>query len=108
MLAPVDDIDHEAAGEISARQYTSQQPRFTVFALIAFMLWSLAVQVLRITQAYFLGIGLGIAVPYSYYLLFMPIGLLMLLLPISISGFGVPQGIIVWLLRPDEIGRAHV
>ena len=33
-------------------------------------------------------------------LLFMPIGLLMLLLPISISGFGVPQGIIVWLLRP--------
>lgn len=64
------------------------------------MVWSLVVQVLRITQAYYLGVGLGITVPYSYYLLFMPIGLLMLLLPISISGFGVPQGIIVWLLRP--------
>ena len=64
------------------------------------MIWSLAVQVLRITQAYYLGLGLGLTVPYSYYLLFMPIGLLMLLLPISISGFGVPQGVIVWLLRP--------
>ena len=57
-------------------------------------------QLLRITQAYLLGLGLGIAVPFRYYLLFMPIGLLMLLLPISISGFGLPQGVIVWLLRP--------
>ena len=56
------------------------------------MAWSIVVQVLRITQAYFLGLGLGLTVPYSYYLLFMPLGLLMLLLPISISGFGVPQG----------------
>ena len=64
------------------------------------MAWSLVVQLLRITQAYFLGLGLGLTVPYSYYLLFMPLGLLMLLLPISISGFGVPQGVIVWLLRP--------
>lgn len=62
--------------------------------------WSIAVQVLRITQAYYLGLGLELTVPYSYYLLFMPVGLLMLLLPISISGFGVPQGVIVWLLRP--------
>ena len=64
------------------------------------MAWSLAVQLLRITQAYLLGLGLGLAVPFRYYLLFMPLGLLMLLLPISVSGFGVPQGVIVWLLRP--------
>jgi uncharacterized protein (TIRG00374 family) len=69
-------------------------------ALAHVMLWSVAVQVLRITQAYLLGLGLGIAVPFRYYLLFMPIGLLMLLLPISVSGFGLPQGVIVWLLRP--------
>ena len=67
--------------------------------------WSLFVQLLRITQAYFLGIGLGITVPYSYYLLFMPLGLLILLLPISISGFGLPQGAIVWLL--DPVGVPH-
>lgn len=64
------------------------------------MAWSLVVQLLRITQAYLLGLGLGMTVPFSYFLLFMPVGLLMLLLPISISGFGLPQGVIVWLLRP--------
>ena len=68
--------------------------------LLHVMAWSIAVQVLRVTQAYLLGLGLGMTVPYAYFLLFMPLGLLMLLLPISISGFGVPQGVIVWLLRP--------
>lgn len=64
------------------------------------MIWSIVVQMLRIVQAYLLGLGLGIAVPFRYYLFFMPIGLMMLLLPISVSGFGLPQGVIVWLLRP--------
>jgi uncharacterized protein (TIRG00374 family) len=69
-------------------------------ALVQVFAWSLAVQVLRIVQAYFLGVGLGIAVPFRYYLVFMPVALLMLLLPISVSGFGLPQAIIVWLTRP--------
>jgi uncharacterized protein (TIRG00374 family) len=71
------------------------------------MTWSIAVQVLRITQAYFLGLGLGLTVPYSYYLLFMPLALLILLLPISISGFGLPQGAIVWLLQPVGVPDAQ-
>lgn len=71
------------------------------------MAWSIAVQVLRITQAYFLGLGLGLTVPYSYYLLFMPLALLILLLPISISGFGLPQGAIVWLLQPVGVPDAQ-
>lgn len=69
-------------------------------ALAHVMAWSLVVQVLRITQAWLLGRGLGIDVPFAYYVLVMPVGLLMLLLPISVSGFGVPQGVIVWLLAP--------
>ena len=75
-------------------------------ALAAVMAWSLGVQLLRITQAYVLGDGLGMHVPFSYYLLFMPLGLLMLLLPVSVSGFGVPQGVIVWLLRPVGVPDA--
>ena len=71
------------------------------------MAWSIAVQVLRVTQAYLLGLGLGMTVPFAYFLLFMPLGLLMLLLPISISGFGVPQGVIVWLLRPMGVPEAQ-
>jgi uncharacterized protein (TIRG00374 family) len=62
--------------------------------------WSLAVQLLRILQAYLLGVGLGIGIGFAYYLVFMPIALLMLLLPISVSGFGLPQAIIVWLTQP--------
>lgn len=67
------------------------------------MAWSLVVQLLRVTQAYLLGLGLGMTVPFGYFLLFMPVGLLVLLLPISISGFGLPQGVIVWLLRPAGV-----
>lgn len=71
-----------------------------VFAL------SVLVQVLRVLQGYTLGRGMGIGVGLSYYLVFMPIGLLLMLLPISISGFGVPQGVIVWLLEPVGVPRA--
>ena len=69
-------------------------------ALVHVMAWSIVVQLLRVTQAYVLGLGLGLAVPFSYYLLFMPFALLLLLLPISVSGFGLPQGGIIWLLQP--------
>jgi uncharacterized protein (TIRG00374 family) len=69
-------------------------------ALASVALLSVAVQLLRILQAYLLGRGIGIDVPFTYYLLFMPVGLIALLLPISISGIGAPQGIIVWLLQP--------
>ena len=76
-------------------------------ALTQVLAWSLGVQVLRIVQAYFLGIGLGIDVPFRYYLVFMPVGLLMLLLPISVSGFGLPQAMIVWLMRPLGVPDAQ-
>lgn len=69
-------------------------------ALATVMLLSFGVQLLRILQAYLLGLGLGVDVALGYYMVFMPVGLLMLLLPVSVSGFGLPQGVIVWLLRP--------
>jgi uncharacterized protein (TIRG00374 family) len=65
-----------------------------VFAL------SVGVQLLRVLQGYFLGRGLGIDIEFSYYLVIMPIILLVLLLPVSVSGFGLPQAAIVWLFRP--------
>jgi glycosyltransferase 2 family protein len=71
--------------------------------LVTVMAWSLVVQLLRITQAWWLGLGLGLTVPFGYYLVVMPLGLLALLLPVSVSGFGVPQGVIVWLLRPQGV-----
>jgi uncharacterized protein (TIRG00374 family) len=75
--------------------------------LLHVMAWSIVVQVLRVTQAYLLGVGLGMTVPYAYFLLFMPLGLLLLLLPISISGFGAPQAGFVWMLRPLGVPDAQ-
>ena len=96
--------DHLHAGPLAARVLrvvdAVSRYRDRRGVLIHVMAWSLVVQLLRITQAYFLGVGLGLSVPFSYYLLFMPLGLLLLLLPISISGFGLPQGAIVWMLQP--------
>jgi len=74
--------------------------------LVHVLVWSIVVQVLRITQAFILAVGLGMTVPYTYFLLFMPLGLLLLLLPISISGFGAPQAGIVWLLRPMGVAES--
>ena len=42
LVAAINDIDREAVGAISARQYSSQQPRFTLFALLAFCCWTTA------------------------------------------------------------------
>jgi uncharacterized protein (TIRG00374 family) len=75
-------------------------------ALLAVAVLSTGVQLLRILQAYLLGLAIGIVVPFSYYLLFMPAGLVALMLPISIGGFGAPQGLIVWLLQPRGVPAA--
>ncbi len=75
-------------------------------ALVTVTVLSVGVQVLRVLQAYLLGVAIGITVPFSYYLLFMPAGLVALMLPISIGGFGAPQGLIVWLLQPRGVPAA--
>ena len=71
--------------------------------LVLVFLLSMTVQALRILEAYVLGLGLGINVDLAYYLVFMPVGLLALLMPISVGGFGLPQGVFVWLLRPRGV-----
>lgn len=77
--------------------------RGTILVVLAL---SIGVQGLRVLEAYLLGRGLGIDVAFAYYLVFMPVGLLVLLLPISVSGFGLPQGVIVWLLAPQGVPEA--
>ncbi len=64
---------------------------------------SIAVQVLRIVQAYFLGLGLGIAAPLSVYFAFVPLVLLVMLLPVTVNGIGTSQAAFVWFF-----GRAGV
>jgi glycosyltransferase 2 family protein len=58
---------------------------------------SLAVQVLRILQAYFLGRALNITAPLAVYFAFIPLILLVMLLPVSVNGIGTSQAAFVWL-----------
>ena len=64
---------------------------------------SLGVQVLRIIQAYCLGRALAIDLPVLVYFAFVPLILLVMLLPVSINGIGPSQVAFVWFF-----GRAGV
>jgi Ca-activated chloride channel family protein len=52
ILQAVREIDRLSAGTIAIRQYTTQQPRFPIFALLASGLWTLAIG-LKLTVPYF-------------------------------------------------------
>lgn len=84
------------AGEIAS--YRSRRG-----VLIGVLGLCLAVQWLRITEVFLLGLGLGIDVGLGYYFISMPIALIILMLPVSIAGLGVPQGVIIWLLQPAGV-----
>jgi hypothetical protein len=43
LIAAIEDIDKAATGTIQVKQYSSQQPRFAIFAMIALGLWSAAI-----------------------------------------------------------------
>jgi len=43
LLAAIADIDKAATGTISVKRYTSQQPRYGIFAMITLAFWALAV-----------------------------------------------------------------
>jgi len=64
--------------------------------LVNVLLCSVAVQTLRIFQAYFLGRSLGIEASMSTYFAVLPLILLVMLLPVTISGLGTGQAAFLW------------
>jgi uncharacterized membrane protein YbhN (UPF0104 family) len=57
------------------------------------------VQILRVFQAYYLGVALGIQQPSLTYFAFIPLILLIMFLPITANGIGTSQAAFVWLFR---------
>jgi uncharacterized protein (TIRG00374 family) len=55
------------------------------------LVMSIAVQVLRILQAWCLGMALGLTLPLSTYFVLLPIILVIMQLPITVNGFGTAQ-----------------
>jgi uncharacterized protein (TIRG00374 family) len=108
----VDDLVRRAVGTLSAGGVRDRIGRL-LDALSAYraghrllagvLAASIAVQILRILQAWMLGRSLGIEAPMAAYFAFIPIILLVMLLPITVNGFGVSQWAFVWMF-----GRAGV
>jgi len=70
-----------------------QQIKFKLF--VAFVL-SFIIQLFRIYGAWLIGLGLGMSVELTYYILFIPIISLISMIPISIAGLGVQEGAFVY------------
>ena len=85
----------------SIRKY-SAYPRQLVNVLVC----SMAVQVLRIVQGYYLGRGLGIDAPLTIYFAFIPIILLLMLLPVTFNGIGTSQAAFVWFFAQAGVDAA--
>ena len=74
-------------------------------ALASVLTGSVAVQLLRISQAWMLGLALGIPAGFLAYLVYIPVILLVMLLPITINGLGTSQAAFVWLFAASGVSR---
>jgi uncharacterized membrane protein YbhN (UPF0104 family) len=69
---------------------------------------SVIVQVIRVIQAWCLGVALGIDLPLLTYFVFIPVIVLIMQLPITINGLGTTQGAFAFLFVPQGAGREQV
>ncbi len=67
---------------------------------------SVAVQLLRIVQAYCLGVAMGIDASIGIYIAFIPLILLVMLLPVTVNGIGTSQAAFVWFFGSAGVARA--
>jgi uncharacterized protein (TIRG00374 family) len=67
---------------------------------------SIGVQVLRVLQAYCLGRALGIEASPAVYFAFVPLILLLMLLPVSVNGIGTSQMAFVWFFAAVGVPSA--
>ena len=97
--AKIKDLGHRVLESI---QKYSAYPRELIVVLLA----SVGVQILRIVQAYYLGLGLGIAAPLAVYLVYIPLILLVMLLPVTFNGIGTSQAAFVWSFAQAGVDAA--
>jgi hypothetical protein len=67
---------------------------------------SIGVQLLRITQAWLLGLALGLTPGFTAYLVYIPVILVVMLLPVTINGLGTSQAAFVWLFAASGVATA--
>jgi hypothetical protein len=85
----------------SIRKYAAHSPQ-----LLAVLFCSLGVQALRVFQAFYLGRGLGLDAPLAAYFAFIPLILLIMLLPVTVNGLGTSQAAFVWFFARVGVASA--
>lgn len=99
---PVSLIQRAGRGIIDAIQRYASSHRELVNVLVG----SVAVQILRVVQAYCLGVALGIPVPLATYFAFIPLILLVMLLPVTVNGLGTSQAAFLWFFARAGVPSA--
>lgn len=98
----------ERAREVAARLLSAVQVYASRHGDLANVLaGSIGVQALRIVQAYCLGLALGIAQPLTTYVAFIPLILLVMLLPVTVNGLGTSQLAFVWAFAQAGVPGAQ-
>jgi uncharacterized membrane protein YbhN (UPF0104 family) len=75
--------------------------------LFGVTLLSLIVQLANIVLAWFIGLGLGLEIPFAYYCVLISVVAVLTLLPISVNGMGLREAGTVVLLAPLGVGAAE-
>ena len=76
-------------------------------ALARVLLMSIAVQAIRVIQAWCLGNALGIELPLLIYFAAIPVILLIMQVPVTINGLGTTQVAFVTMLGASGVDSAH-
>jgi uncharacterized protein (TIRG00374 family) len=86
-------------GQDAAHRLLTAVQRYSSYrtSLMNVLLCSIAVQGLRVLQTFYLGVALGLTTPLWVYFAFVPLILLIVLMPITINGIGTTQAAFVWL-----------
>jgi uncharacterized protein (TIRG00374 family) len=76
--------------------------------MIRVLVLSVVVQLIRVLQAWCLGLALGIAVPAAAYFVFIPIIVFIMQVPVSVNGIGTTQAAFAWTFVPQGARPAEV
>ena len=71
------------------------------------LLLSVALQLNVVTFYYLIALAVGFPIPYYKFYLIVPIAVLVMLIPVSINGIGLREGVFVFLLGAYGIGSAQ-
>ena len=74
-------------------------------ALAMVIVASVGVQILRVLQCWCLGLSLGIGLPLTSYFVTVPVILLIMLFPVTVSGLGTGQAAFLWTFGVAGVGR---